>query len=80
MRQGEKFVCLGEEQYLYMEKKEFNEMPQAVEFCEEDGESVKQMKQIILKMTSYNPKYRPQADVIVNRTAELLLQVGQQLT
>ena len=80
MRQGEKFVCLGEEQYLYVAKQEGDEMPQAVEVYDDDGATVKKMKQLILKMTSYSAKDRPSADTIVKATSDLLLQVSTMTT
>ena len=61
-------MCLGEEQYLYVEKKEGAEMPQAVEFDDDDCDAVTQIKQLILEMTSYNAKYRPSAAVVAKRT------------
>ena len=61
-------VCLGEEQYLYAEKQEGDEMPQAVEFDDDDCDEVTQMKQLILEMTSYCAKYRPSAAVVAKKT------------
>ena len=72
MCQGEKFVCLGEDQYLYVEKQEGDEMPQAVEFNDDDCDTVTQMKQLILEMTSYSAKDRPGADVVVDRIAVIV--------
>ena len=68
IRQGEKFKCLGEDQYFYMEKQEGDEMPQAVEFDDDDCDTVTQMKQLILEMTSYAAKDRPLAALIVKKT------------
>ena len=68
MRQGEKFVCLGEDQYLYVEKQEGDEMPQALQFDDDDCDSVKQMKQLILEMTSYTSEDRPSSGAVFEKT------------
>ena len=84
MRQGEKFVCLGEDQYLYVAKQEGDEMPQAVEFDDEDEDVVKEIKQMILEMTSYNATDRPTAHAVVKKTAQMYergwLEVGTNIS
>ena len=72
MRQGEKFVCLGEDQYLYVEKQQGDEMPQAVEFDDDDDDKVKEMKQLIHDMTSYRSSDRPSSREVAVRTGVAL--------
>ena len=50
---------LGEE--MYEAHKKEDEMPEAIEFTDEDSPKELEMKQLILEMTSYEPKDRPSA-------------------
>ena len=59
IRQGIADEGLGEE--MYAAHKLGEEMPEAVEFTDEDSPKELHMKQLILEMTSYEPKDRPTA-------------------
>ena len=59
IRQGIAEEGLGEEKYAAY--KLGGEMPEAIEFTDEDSPKELEMKQLILEMTSYEPKDRPSA-------------------
>ena len=65
IRQGEQGVCLGEDQYLYVTKQQGDEMPQAVDFSDDDCAVLRELKQLILRMTSYRAADRPSSRDIV---------------
>ena len=50
---------LGED--MYAAHKQGEEMPEVVEFTDDDSPKELEMKQLILEMTSYEPKDRPTA-------------------
>ena len=59
IRQGIADEGLGEE--MYAAHKQGDEMPEAIEFTDEDSRKERDMKLLILDMTSYEPKDRPSA-------------------
>ena len=63
MRQGELQMGLGEE--MYEAFKAGTEIPQAVDFNDDDPPEVTQMKQLINTMTSYERGDRPTASHVL---------------
>ena len=64
MRQGELEMGLGEEMYAAV-KNGCSEMPPAVDFEAEDSSEIKQLKELIVVMTSYARTERPTAEAVL---------------
>ena len=73
MRQGELQMGLGEE--MHEAFKAGTEMPQAVDFNDDDPPEVTQMKQLINKMTSYERSDRPTASHVLREIEAIQLKV-----
>ena len=67
IRQGSADLALGEEMYITRQKGE--EMPTAVNIDESDSHQLKVVKELILKMTSYEREHRPMSSQVLARLA-----------